>query len=212
MQDLYKILPFIVGAAISPVLLVTSLLILSQPKRPVSKTIAYLVGSAVTITAITFVVLYIATIRSVPSGSKEVIPHIIIGLLLILLAINIYRRGPTKPHKNTKHSNKKGLIGYLILGVVLMVTNVTTIAMVFAIAVEIRSGDVSGISKMFYFIATIFASLLPILLPLTVLALAGKHSAAILKSLSGFMKQYAHIITAIFFGLLGLFSLLKPFI
>lgn len=212
MEELYKILPFIIGAAISPVLLVTTLLILAQTNRPVAKTIAFLLGSSLTITAITLVVFYTSTIRSVPGGTKEVFPHIIIGLLLLLLALDIYRRGPAKPNPKAKARGSQGLLRYLLLGIVLMLTNFTTIAMAFAVAVELRSGDIVGVSKLIYTIATIFSSLLPILLPLTILAIAGKRSAAILARLSYFMKHYAHIITAIFFGLLGVFSFIKPFI
>lgn len=210
MEELFKILPYIVGAAISPVLLVTTLLILAQSSKPISKAIAFLIGSAITISAICVFVFYSVNIRSTPPGTKEVFPHTVIGLLLLLLALDIYRRGPAKPKKTkTKH---KGLIGYLLLGIVLMLTNITTIAMVVAIAVELHSISVSSINKLTYTITTIVSSLLPILLPLIVLALAGKHSKNMLNTLSSFMKQYAHIVTAIFFALLGLFSLAKVFL
>lgn len=212
MEELYKILPFVIGAAVSPVLLVTTLLILAQTNRPVIKTTVFLLGSALTITAITLVIFYTSTIRSIPAGTKEVFPHIIIGLLLLLLALDIYRRGPAKPNPKAKAQGSKGMLRYFLLGIVLMLTNFTTIAMVFAVAVELRSGDVAGVSKLIYTMATILSSLLPILLPLGVLVIAGKHSAVILNTLSSFMKRYAHIITAIFFALLGVFSLLKPFI
>ena len=212
MEELYKIIPFIVGAAISPVLLVTTLLILAQSNRPVIKTVAYLFGSAITITAITFVVFYTSTIRAVPSGSKELFPHIVIGILLLLLALDIYKRGPTKPSSRAKAGKNKGLLRYFILGILLMLTNFTTIAMVFAVAVELRSDDISGLSKLIYMLATILSSLVPILLPLLVLAVAGKHSKTILNSLSNFMKNHAYVITSIFFAILGVFSIAKPFL
>lgn len=212
MSELYKILPFVVGAAVSPVLLVTTLLILAQAKRPILKTLFFLLGSLMTIVTISFVVFYTSTIRAIPAGSKDIIPHLIIGMLLLLLAINIYRRGPAKPSSNTRSKLGKGLLPYLLLGIGLMVTNFTTIAMILAIALELRTGGVGGVSKMLYILATIFSSLIPILLPLVALAIAGKHAKAVLAALSSFMKRYAHIITAIFFALLGIFSLLKPFV
>lgn len=212
MEELVKTLPFIVGAAISPVLLVTTLLVVSSQDRPISKALAYLLGGTITITAISLVVFYTNFLKSLPHGNKNVFPHIIIGLILIILAVNIYKRGPTKPSTQAKSNKQQGLLRYIFLGIILMLTNFTTVAMVFAVALEIHTGDVTGVMKIAYLIATIISSLLSVLIPLFILFVAGKHSDNILKSLSNFMKQYAFVVTSIFFALLGIYSLAKPFI
>lgn len=210
MSELSKTLPFILGAAVSPVLLLTTIIILAQAKKPIAKAILFLFGSTLTITSICLVVFYTATFRNVGTAGKDELVHVVIGLLLIFLAIDIYRRGPAKPKPSKKHNS--GIWPYFILGIGLMLTNFTTIAMVFAVAVEIRDTSAEDITKLIYMFATIISSLLPILLPLGVLVVTGKNSQRVLNILSKFMNRYAHIITAVFFALLGVFSLVKPFL
>ena len=84
--------------------------------------------------------------------------------------------------------------------------------MVFALALELRSSSILGAEKIMYLVAIIIFALLPIILPLLVLALAGKRSADILEKLSSFMQRYAHIATAVFFALMAVYVLLKPFL
>ncbi len=210
MTDFLKILPFILGAAISPVLLVTALYVLSRPKEPVKKNLVYLLGGAITVSIISTIIFYTTQIRPTPAPRNDLIPHLIIGLLLLFLAFDIYHKGPAK----SQHQSKKGqnLFTYFGLGVILMITNFTTIAMIFEVALGLRQYGINGADKVWYLIATIFSSLIPIILPLFVLLLAGKNSEKILDNLSGFMKKYSHIVTSLFFALVGLFVLLKPFI
>lgn len=210
MQELLKVTPFIVGAAISPVLLVMTLFILSRPVAPAKKSLLFLLGSAVTITLIGTIIFFTTTVRPDPSPSKDLLPHIIIGLLLLFLAVNIFRQGPAKAE--TKPQKKDSPIKYLTLGAILMLTNFTTIAMVFALALELRSSSILGAEKIMYLAAVIIFALLPIILPLLVLAIAGKRSADILEKLSSFMQHYAHIVTSIFFGIMAIYVLLKPFL
>lgn len=210
MNELSKTLPFILGAAVSPVLLLSTIIILVQANKPVAKAISFLVGSTITITTICFVVFYTANFRNVATAGRDELVHIVIGLLLLFLAIDIYRRGPSKPKPAKKQSS--GIWAYFILGIGLMLTNFTTIAMVFAVAVEIRDTSAEDFTKLIYMFATIISSLLPILLPLGLLVVTGKNSQRVLNTLSRFMNHYAHIITAVFFALLGVFSLVKPFI
>ena len=209
MQEFIKIFPYIFGAAISPVLLVTILYVLSKPVEPIKKALIFLMGSAVTISIITYTVFYSTNIRPNPAPNKDLIPHLTIGSLLLLLAFDIYKKGPAKnEHKRNK---KSSLLSFFGLGVLLMVTNFTTLAMIFEVALDLRQYGVTGTSKDLYLVTTILFALIPILLPLIILVLAGKNSQKILDRLSVFMKSYAHIVTAIFFAILGLFSLAKPF-
>ena len=210
MADLLKILPYILGAAVSPVLLVTTLYILSQPISPIKKTFLFLLSSTATIGLITTFIFFTTNFNPNPAPNKDLLPHLIIGILLLFLAYGIYSKGPAKPKK--QNDKKQTWWGYLVLGFVLMVTNFTTIAMIFEVALELRADRIIGFAKILYLLATVLSSIFPILLPLAILALAGKHSKVILSKLSSFMQQYAHIVTAIFFAILGLFSILKPFI
>lgn len=210
MADLIKTLPFIFGAAISPVLLVTVLYILSRPYEPVKKAIAFLLGSALIITAVSTMIFYSTTLRPNPTPRNDLLPHLIIGFLLLLLAFDIYHRGPVKSqHKANKND---GLWKYFGVGVVLMVTNFTTIAMVFEVALNLRAFGIQGIDKIYYLLATILFSLIPALLPLIILASLGKRAHEVLEKLSGFMSRYSHIVTSIFFAAIGAFVLTKPFI
>jgi Sap, sulfolipid-1-addressing protein len=210
MPDLAKVLPYILGAAVSPILLVTTLYILALPKDPIKKSMLYLLGGTATIGILTFFIFYTTTFNPNPAPNKDLAPHMIIGVLLLFLAYGIYSKGPAKAKK--QDSNQRKPWGYLGLGFLLMVTNFTTLAMIFEVALELRANHVAGGDKVIYLIANVISSIAPILLPLLILLITGKYSKSILEALSSFMAKYAHIVTAIFFAVLGIFSLLKPFI
>jgi RsiW-degrading membrane proteinase PrsW (M82 family) len=210
MAEFLKLLPFILGAAVSPILLVTVLYVLSRPTDPIKKSLIYLLGGTITISIISIMVFYTTSIRPNPTPHKDLVPHVIIGILLLFLAYDIYKRGPAKAEQ--KETNKKGLFRYFGLGVILMLTNFTTIAMIFEIALGLRAANITGLTKNLYLVATILFSILPILIPLLILVLFGKKSTEILEKLSAFMRKDAYIVTSIFFAVLGAYSLLKPFI
>ncbi len=210
MQEIIKTAPFIIGTAISPIVLMMTLYVLARPAKPIQKTLVFLLGSLVSIGLITAVIFYTTTFNPNPSPHSDLLPHLIIGALLLFLAFNTYRRGPGKAKAEPEKT--KGLIAYFTLGAVIMATNFTTIAMIFEVALDLRESAIQGLEKNIYLLATIIFSLLPILLPLLVLLLAGKHSATILDKLSLFMQRYAYIVTATFFATLGVYTLLKPFI
>ena len=208
MTDFLKILPFIIGAAISPILLVTVLYILSRPKEPIKKSMAYLLGGTIAISIIASIIFYSTEIRPTPTPRNDLVPHLIIGFLLLFLAFDIYKKGPAKNEHKT--SKKSGFLAYFGIGTLLMLTNFTTIAMIFEVALGLRQYGITGLGKLMYLFVTIFSSIIPILLPLLILAMAGKNSENILDKLSSFMQKYAHIVTSVFFAILGTYSLLKP--
>ena len=210
MADFLKILPFIIGAAVSPILLVTVLYILARPTQPIKKSLFYLLGGTLTISIISAVIFYSTEIRPTPSPRNDLVPHMIIGFLLLFLAFDIYKKGPAKnEHKTRKNT---GMFAYFGIGVLLMLTNFTTIAMIFEVALGLRQFGITGSSKLLYLLVTVLFSILPILLPLLVLALAGNKSEKILDKLSEFMAKNAYIVTSVFFAILGIYSLLKPFL
>lgn len=210
MTDFLKILPFIVGAAVSPILLVTVLYVLSRPTDPVKKALVYLIGGTLTISVIAAMIFYTTAIRPTPTAQKDLLPHVIIGLLLIFLAYDIFKHGPAKAERQDER--KKGIWRYFWLGVGLMFTNFTTIAMIFEIALGLRVAGINGGAKLMYLVITIIFSILPIVVPLLILAIFGKKSTQILEKLSAFMRKDAYVVTSIFFAVLGIFSILKPFI
>lgn len=172
MTDFIKIFPFIFGAAISPVLLVTVLYILSRPTQPIKKALVYLLAGTITISIISVLIFYSTQIRPEPAPRNDLIPHMIIGFLLLFLAFDIFKKGLSK--KKLKDTKGRGLVGFFGLGVVLMLTNFTTIAMIFEVALDLRQLQIFGLEKLAYLIITVFFSLLPILIPLFYSATGGQ--------------------------------------
>ena len=72
MADFIKIFPFIFGAAISPVLLVTVLYILSRPTQPIKKALVYLLAGTITISTITAIIFYSTQIRLLNHSNRNV--------------------------------------------------------------------------------------------------------------------------------------------
>lgn len=210
MSDFLKIIPFVIGAAVSPILLVTTLFILSSKKNPKAKSLTFLLAGTITISIVTIFIILTSSSAPARSGGSAKIPHIIIGLLLLFLAFDIYKKGPQKSKQ--KNVKSEGLLMYFLLGAVMMLTNFTTIAMIFEVALMIRELSIGSQARDFYILLTIISSLIPILLPLIVLIIPGKEGDKILKNLSSFMGRYSYIVTSIFFTIIALYILTKAFI
>ena len=209
-----SILPFVIGAAISPTVLLVTILVLSSKQRPMAKIYCFALGAFITITIIGGVILALhvpASANTDPSKTDQII-HIIIGILLFVLAFRIYIKGKNKLESNqkiTKTNKSQQLIDYFGLGITMMLINVTTIIMYIPVSTTLTTDKVGYLVGLWVLLAMVFASMLPILVPIAVILAMGKNSQKALSSMSVFMTHHGYQITSAFFGLLGVYTIVK---
>lgn len=205
---LLQIMPYAFGAAVSPLLLVTSILILSQPKRPKQQCFVFSLGALATITTIALLLFFVMHVRapaSDPTMTADII-HIVAGIALLALAAHSWHRG-SAANKPARVSGHASYAKAFVLGLALMLSNFTTIIMFIPAGVELQTaGDAvrsAGLVLMVMF------AMLPIWLPLLLLTAMGKRGEKLLGALSRFMAKHGHEVTAGFVGLIGLYVLLR---
>lgn len=201
-----QVLPLALGAAISPTVLAAGILVLSGKAHPLARFVAYTLGTATVVVAIGVVGLLTldATVSSSQHGPSRAsaIIDLSIGVLLLALAVRILVRGPIAKRSKKPDDSEQGagqaphLDRYYVLGLAMMATNVTTLALYVPLLKEIvRSGG-----SVFSQIATLAVSdviiLASVLLPLAAYVLAPKRSAAMLASLNRFVQRNGKYVTA----------------
>ena len=132
------------GAAISPIPLTVSILLLSQPDRGRPKALAFAAGQvlALAILCVIFAVVLSKTVgASHPHAKHSSTLDIVLGALLLLLAA---RKLLTKPKpKKPKDQKKRSLFAEFGFGFGLMVVNIETLVLVVASVKALVSSKVS---------------------------------------------------------------------
>lgn len=202
---LYEITPYVIGAAVSPLIFITTIFLLSQPYKPKMQTFMYFIGGLVITTALGSIVFFALHHRQTsgkPSVSESAL-HILIGLMLLGLAVKIWR----KKNKPNSVSKKLHYGRDILLGMFLMASDVTAFAMFIPAAVDMQNAsDALKLSALAILIA---ASLLPIWLPLGLVVVMGKKSQKLLESLSLFMQKHGHQASSGLVGAIALYVLYK---
>lgn len=203
---LLQIMPYIFGAAISPILLATAVLLLAQPQKPRQKTLAYTFGGLTAASVVGGFIFFVMHARSqavTPTVSDSVI-HIGIGIILLILAMKLWYKENKKPKKMT------GKVHYsrdFMLGVFLMCSNFTSLIMYVPAGVELQGASmavrVTGLALL------VIASAMAMWLPLILVIALGKRGQKILDKLSGFMRKHGNQVSGAMIGMIALYVLYK---
>ena len=147
-------MPLAFGATVSPAVLTVGVLILCSPRRPVARGTFFALGSVTVLVALTLLGLTVldrfsahhasATQRAVTDGVD-----VTLGIVLLTLAL----RTALRPRDPTAHTQAKqptdhgGLATAYLLGIVMMLTNVSTIVLYIPAMRDIGRADVSRADK-----------------------------------------------------------------
>lgn len=176
MTTLLHILPFALGAAVSPALLGASLeLLVKFGARGVRMLLLYLFGAAVVVAAV--VALALVLPQRAPSDASRVLSDVVdvaLGvLLLVIAAVLVFRRPPQAPAAPRRpgfaerlSSSRAVGVGVLGLGVFMMVTNFSTLVLLLAGSHELSSAGVDPLTRGIGYAVLAVGALVPILLPL----------------------------------------------
>ncbi len=204
-KEFIEIIPFALAAAISPLIFTVALLVASQKNNSFLKSMLFLLGAFVSISAIgSAIFIFLSRVSPARQPTREdAIIDLLIGVLLIGFAIF------QMLSKKTKNKASNNLSGYkaLAMGVIFMALNTSTIIM-FLPAAHVASYYSDGV-KIELLAVMIFFALLPVLIPPVMLVLI--KSKTRIDSIKNIVNTKGQYIVAAVFGLLGIFELIKAF-
>ncbi|MEI7593880.1 MAG: GAP family protein [Actinomycetes bacterium] len=225
---LTQLIPLALGAAISPVLLVAVLFILSSNHRPAARASAFLVGSAAVLAIIAVVFLDVfKRISHVAAGASptDSIVDFVLGVLLLSLGVGkiveyLRSRGATDSPPPAKSSDDAdsllaakrasgGLVSASFLGVALMASNVTTLALYLAALKVISSADVTVTDQVFSVTMVAVIALFTVWFPILLTVVMPATSRRVLGAMNAFVAAHRALITGIFCLVFGLYLVLK---
>lgn len=209
---LVSVLPFALGAAVSPTLLTLELLILTGPVKRKMRSWMFVLGAAVTI--FLFGVFAATALQRAGDESPSVSPWTIAVEALValaLLALGVRQLLPARTAAERHHSSVANRIQsartpvFFVVGVVAMLANFSTLVLYLpAVHIIVHSDATSGerwTAALLLWIITI----LPLILPVLAVSIVGHRSDALLARLNSWTTRHSRQINA---GLCLLFAAL----
>ncbi len=198
------------GAAVSPIPLTVSILLLSQPDRGRAKALAFAGGQvlALSIISVALLLLLNKTVGTQHQTAKRESPiDIVLGVILLLAAAKTFFTKP-KP-KQPKPEKQRSLFYEFSFGAGLMAANIETLALVAASVkalVVVKSGvAVDGLGlALIVLIVTVSATVPPL-----ITFAAPKQSDRALKWLNEQTKKHLRVISGGFLLFFGAYLLFK---
>lgn len=206
-----RILPIAVGAAISPVVLIVNVLLLSSRDRPIARAAWYSIGCAIIIVAFGIAgVTVIAGVSTAPTTVAAVI-HLVVGTASGAFAIRALIRGPHPPPSKDDvapdHQRDKPAWRFVFAGLGAMGINMTTLVLYLSLDAEIVRSQVSTIDDAIALAIADVIILLPAWLPLALTVFAPRVAHRVFGPLNDFLTRHKWAIEIIVPGGFGVYLL-----
>jgi Na+/melibiose symporter-like transporter len=214
-EAITTILPYALGAAVSPLLLTVEILILASGTRPRQRAWLYTAGAAVVGAVIVILVAFV--FRSLVASGDGPSPftrgiEAAIGLVLLALAARAFiprhraeSHHPGRIEEMMKSGKSKT---FVIIGMIMMGTNLSSIVILIPgiHAMEaLRPGIIPGTVAL---AVLLFFLMLPALIPVGLVTLLGSRADPLLASLNRFVTKHARAITGILCLVIAAFLLI----
>ena len=188
------VVPLAAGAAISPTTLALQLFVLSRKTAPLARAWAIAAGYALVL--LVEMVIAFAFAASGPGGSTSK-PEAWLKLgcavgLAFLGVVALLR--PPKPRKVRPETGRPALGRYLAIGIVLMATNVTTVALYLPAMHHVGVADVGPLAKALAAVVVLAITLIPAVVPPLAMTLSGDKAREALDRLSDFCARHSQAI------------------
>lgn len=210
------VLPIAAGAAVSPTVFGVSVEILIAFAKLGTRMLAlYLLGAALVVT----VAAALAAVLPQPprtSGEQVIgdIVDLVFGSILLILALVVAVRRPSQHPRRSHHnllSSRWAGWGAVALGLVMMVTNFSTLVLVLAGAHEITSSSAGALVRTIAYGMLGLGALAPILIPLLWATLRPTDAARGLQRINAFLDKHGRLLGVVVCGLTGLYLVLRGF-
>jgi threonine/homoserine/homoserine lactone efflux protein len=191
-------LPLAFGAAISPTVLIANLLVLSSPQKSRIRGLAFAAGGFVVLIGIGVLALTVLHTAAENRGKDAALfawIDIAFAVLLALVGLRSLLLPPKKPS-----SDRAGKLAnaptydYFVFGVVMMLTNVTTLMLFIPAMKDVAVADASFTAKAGTSVVVVLITSVVVWVPL-VLDLAAPHTAGrVLGGLNRFLSVHQRMV------------------
>jgi Sap, sulfolipid-1-addressing protein len=191
------VLPLAAGAAISPTVLTLQLLTLSHRTAPLARGWAIAAGYVAILAVETVLALVLAAGTGGSDTSSEAGAAVKLAFAIALALVGVRAlRQPPKPDAEETDGGGRRLSRYLGLGMVLMVTNVTT-TMLFVPAIhDVGISDLDTADKAVVVALVVAITAIPAVVPPLAVSLLGEHAKRTLAALNRFTTAHRRTINA----------------
>lgn len=200
---LATVVPLAMGAAISPTTLAVELLILGGKAEPLRRGWAMAAGYGVGI--VIWGVLALALIRGAGGSGTEPewtgVVRLAAAAMLVIVGVRTLLHAPAHKPPKWAASQKPRLGGYLGVGVVLMLTNVTTLALFLPAMHAIGVSDHEIVGRAIAFVVVMAITMIPAIAPPLAVSIVGAPAERALGRLNAWLARHSRIVgAAVCFG------------
>jgi hypothetical protein len=203
-------LPVAFGAAISPVVLIVNVLLLSGHTRPLARASAYAIGCAIIIVG--FGIAGVTIIKGVSTAPRDVaaVIHLAVGTISLVFAARAVIRGPSPPPKEEvapAEDRDKPTWAFVLAGLGAMGINMTTLTMFLSICAEIVRAPLDNDQEAIALGIADVIILLPVWGPLLLTAVAPAIAHRMFGPLNDFLTRHKWAIEIMVPGGFGIYLL-----
>lgn len=209
---LSRIVPIALGAAISPVVLIVNILLLSGKTRPIARASAYAIGCAIIIVGFGIAgVTIIAGVATAPRTVAGVI-HLTVATASLAFAARAAIRGPHPPPKQKdvapEHERDKPAWEFVFAGLGAMGVNMTTLVLYLSLDAEIVRAQLSTAEDAIALAIADVIILLPVWAPLLLTVVAPGVAHRVFGPLNDFLTRHKYAIEILVPGGFGVYLLI----
>lgn len=201
----------VLAAAISPATIGIAVLILATAERPVLRASAFAAGFALLLVAAS--VGGLLALRGASSSVDEGSPafawiDIAMGaVLLVASAVSLIRQGEIGAQQERLRAAPIAL--YFGLGMVMMLSNLNTLAVAVSILHEIAIADVSAFERVLTLAVTDLVILLPVFVPIVLCIAAPRTAERVLPAIRRAVDRYGVRVGIVVFTAIGIYLLIE---
>ncbi len=190
------VVPLALGAAISPTTLALQLFVLSRKTAPLARAWAIAAGYAlVLVVEMAFAFAFAASTGSGSQSKPEAWLKLACAIGLAVLGVRALRK-PPKQRKQEPAGGEPRLGRYFAIGIALMATNVTTVALYLPAMHDVGDADASMIGLALAALVVIAITLIPAVVPPLAVTLLGDRARGGLDALSAVCARHSRAINA----------------
>jgi hypothetical protein len=194
MEAVAHMIPVAFGAAVSPVVLIVNVLLLSGHTRPLARGAAYAIGCAIIIVG--FGVAGVTIIKGVATAPRDVAAgiHFAVGAISLTFAARALIRGPSPPSKKEgvtpADEQEEPTWRFALAGLGAMGINMTTLTMFLTICAELVRAPISYSQEFIGLAIADVIILLPVWGPLLLTVVAPAVARRIFGPMNDFLTRH----------------------
>lgn len=207
---LVHVLPFALGAAISPTVWAIELLILTGKQHAKARAWSFVGGFAVVLVVVLLVfTTLLRNLTTSGGGPSPLSRGLDVAFALLLIGAGLRQLHPSKTSGEKQQSKLQqrlatgGLATYAVIGMIAMLTDASTIIMLLPGTHEIARSDASADIVLAAEVMLFVIVMIPILLPVGLLTIAGHRADTFLVSVNTWVTKHQRLINALVCFLIG---------